>query len=63
MILIDYRFTGAGSYNNTEFYPPEADPYYHSYEPTQDLQWAQQVCIGKLVMILSFFTAYSTNSN
>lgn len=23
----------------TPFYMPEADPYYHSYEPTQDSQW------------------------
>ncbi|KAF4524548.1 hypothetical protein B566_EDAN002822 [Ephemera danica] len=35
-------FTGAGSYNNSEFYPPEADQYYQSYEPTADLQWGQQ---------------------
>lgn len=28
-----------GNYAN-EFYSPDVDPYYQSYEPTQDLQWA-----------------------
>nr|CAD7454262.1 unnamed protein product [Timema tahoe] len=26
-------------YGVPEFYPPEADPYYQAYEPTQDSQW------------------------
>ncbi|XP_071452130.1 pre-mRNA 3'-end-processing factor FIP1 isoform X2 [Hetaerina americana] len=29
-------------YGAGEFYTPEADPYYHSYEPTQDSQWMNQ---------------------
>ncbi|XP_046392961.1 pre-mRNA 3'-end-processing factor FIP1 isoform X2 [Ischnura elegans] len=33
---------GTTPYGAGEFYTPEADPYYHSYEPTQDSQWMNQ---------------------
>lgn len=28
-----------------EYFPPEMDPYYHSYEQTQDAGWGGQVCL------------------
>ncbi|XP_059486775.1 pre-mRNA 3'-end-processing factor FIP1 isoform X2 [Neocloeon triangulifer] len=38
----NYGGGGGGGGGGGDFYPPEADPYYNNYEPTQEHQWNNQ---------------------
>lgn len=41
----------------TPFYMPEPDPYYQSYEPTQDSQWGNDP-VNDLIFIIRYFVRY-----
>lgn len=35
-----------------EYYPHEPDPYYNTFEPTQDMQWNQVIKYFKRILYL-----------
>lgn len=47
----------------SEFYASETDPYYHSYEPTQDSQWNDPVSTPQVLPIEIYVLNYCVKTS